>query len=57
MIIVYCAFGAFLVVTMVLCAVLRRSSGAAAARAECTEQMTSPLVEDPCMATEWMIQI
>jgi hypothetical protein len=57
MVVVYCGFGAFLIVTMVLCACLRRSGGGAVARLECTEQMTSPLVDDPGLATECMILI
>jgi hypothetical protein len=57
MLLAYCGFGAFLIVTMVLCAFGRRSSVASVARLECTEQMTAPLIEDANLSTECMIQI
>jgi hypothetical protein len=57
MILVYCGFGAFLIVTMVLCAFLRRTGGASVAQLECTEQMSGILVEDPSLSAECMIQI
>jgi hypothetical protein len=57
MVLVYCGFGGFLIVTMILCAVLRRSGAGSAARLECSDQMTGPLVEDPGLPSECMIQI
>jgi hypothetical protein len=54
---IYCGFGAFLIVTLVICAVLKRNKGQAVAHVDYTEGMTGPLVEDPSLSNEFVIQI
>jgi hypothetical protein len=57
MIMVYCGFGAFLIMTLVICAFLRRSGEDSVAGIEYTETMTGPLVEDPTLSKECLIMI
>jgi hypothetical protein len=57
MILVYCGFGAFLIITLVICAFLRKSGGQSVAGVDYTEGMTGPLVEDPTLSEECLIMI
>jgi hypothetical protein len=57
MICFYCAFGAFLLITLVICAFIRKYSRRSAAVADLPEEMTGPLVEDPTLSKECLIMI